>query len=331
MRGATQGRALQNHQSHQSHSSHDSHSSPPAAAGNIWLRARGYRLHAGAGLTGRAFDEYAYGLTAGGDRAFRPGDSAGALLAGSTLLAGGFIDMGRVTRDFAGAGNTGDTGALSAGLYATWLHDVGWHADLVLKADRYKHRFDALTADARPVHGAYSSDAQGLSLEIGRRLERPAANTVAAYPANAASAAASAADATAAAGWWVEPGVQAAVVWLRGADYRTTPGNQTLDVTVGAARAAQYRAQVRFGKQLRDTRWQPHGKFGVVKTDTAGGALRAAGETFAPDYDGWREEFGLGTAYRINGYSQLYFDYEYGKASNYERPWSLNLGYRRLW
>jgi outer membrane autotransporter protein len=329
MRGATQGRALQNHQSH---SSHDSHSSPPAAAGNIWLRARGYRLHAGSTLTGRSFDQYAYGLTAGADRAFRPDDRAGALFAGTTLLAGGFIDMGRVTRDFAGAGNTGDTANLSFGLYGTLLRADGWHADLVLKADRYKHRFDALTADGRAVHGAYSSDAQGLSLELGRRLERPAATTVAAgptaYPANAATYAA---NADAGTGWWIEPGVQAAVVWRRGADYRTTPGNQPLDVTVGAARAAQYRALVRFGKQLRDSRWQPYGKFGVVKTATDGGAIRVAGAAFEPDYDGWREEFGLGASCRLGAGSQLYFDYEYNKAAHYERPWSLNLGYRTLW
>jgi outer membrane autotransporter protein len=330
MRGATQGRALQNHQSyqsHQSHSSHPSHSShssppaAPAAAGNLWLRARGYRLHAGAALTGRAFDQYAYGLTAGADRAFRPDDSACALLAGTTLLAGGFIDMGRVTRDFAGPGNTGETANLSLGLYATLLRADGWHADLVLKADRYKHRFDALTADSHPVHGAYSSDAQGLSLEIGRRLERPAANTAAAIGS----------DATTTDGWWVEPGAQAAVAWLRGANYRTTPGNQSLDVSVGTARSAQYRAQVRFGKHLRDSRWTPHGKFAVVKTDTAGGEIRAAGEPFTPACDGWRAEAGLGASYRVNASSQLYFDYEYSKASNYERPWSLNLGYRTLW
>ncbi|OAM89967.1 autotransporter outer membrane beta-barrel domain-containing protein [Termitidicoccus mucosus] len=281
--GATQGRALQR-----------------AATGNIWVRARGYRLNAGPGLTGRAFDEYAYGLTAGGDKAFRNDER------NRTVLLGAFLDLGRITRDFSGAGNTGDTGSLSAGLYGTWLHDAGWHADLVLKADRYKHRFDARTADARPVHGAYSSGAQGLALELGRRLE--------------------AGD-----GWWVEPAAQAAVAWLRGANYRTAPGNQSLDVKVGTARAAQYRALVRFGKQLRDSRWQPYGKFGVMRTDTAGGAIRVAGETFTPDYDGWREEFGLGASCRLDAGSQLYFDYEYAKAAAYERPWSINLGYRRLW
>jgi outer membrane autotransporter protein len=54
------------------------------------------------------------------------------------------------------------------------LSDTGWHADLVLKADRYKHRFDTQTAGAapHPVTAAYNSTAQGISLELGRRLTR---------------------------------------------------------------------------------------------------------------------------------------------------------------
>jgi outer membrane autotransporter protein len=50
-----------------------------------------------------------------------------------------------------------------------------------------------------------------------------------------------------------------------------------------------------------------------------------------PDYDGWRAEFGLGAAFRLDAKSQLYLDYEYSRAPRYERPWSLNLGCRTLW
>jgi outer membrane autotransporter protein len=272
----------------------------PLQSGNLWLRARGYRLNAGSRLTGRSFDEYVYGLTAGGDKAFRNDERR------RTVLLGAFLDLGRIERDFAGAGDTGATNSLSAGLYGTWLHDTGWHADLVLKADRYKHHFESLTAGARPVRGAHYGAAQGVSLELGRRVQR--------------------AD-----GWWVEPAAQAAVAWLRGANYRTAPGNQALDVRISTARTAHHRALVRFGKHLRDSRWTPYGKFGVVKTATAAGAIRVAGETFAPGCDGWRVEFGAGAGCRLDAKSQLYLDYEYAKAARYERPWSLNLGYRALW
>jgi outer membrane autotransporter protein len=69
----------------------------------------------------------------------------------------------------------------------------------------------------------------------------------------------------------------------------------------------------------------------MVKTDTAGGEIRVAGETFAPDYDGWRGELGAGASYLLNERAQLYFDYEYTKSAHYELPWSLHLGYRMLW
>ncbi|MDR0352005.1 MAG: autotransporter outer membrane beta-barrel domain-containing protein, partial [Opitutaceae bacterium] len=294
--------------SNSSHTSHPPAPAPAAAAGNIWLRARAYRLNAHNSLTGRGVEHYAYGATAGGDKTF-------ATETGVNLL-GAFIDMGRVTHDYGGrgtgggrGGSTGETGAVSAGLYATMLRHDGWHADLVLKADRYKHDFEVSTVNGRPVRGRYNSGAVGASLELGRHLER--------------------AD-----GWWLEPGVQAAVARLTGADYRTTPANVAINVKVDAATSAQYRAQVRFGRRLQDTRWMPHAKFGMVKTDTTGGAIRAHERQFDPSalgLDGWRLEFGAGAGYRINNASQMYFDYEYNKARAYERPWSLNLGYRRLW
>ncbi|OAM89120.1 autotransporter-associated beta strand repeat-containing protein [Termitidicoccus mucosus] len=268
--------------------------------GNVWVRSRGYRLNADNILTGRGVEQYAYGVTAGGDKAF-------ATESGVNLL-GAFIDMGRITRDF-GRNSDGETGSASVGLYGTMLKTNGWHADLVLKADRYKHSFEVSTVNGRPVRGRYNSEAFGASLEVGRRLER--------------------AD-----GWWVEPVAQAAVARLTGASYRTTPANVAIAVKVDDATAAQYRGQVRFGRQFRDTRWTPYGKFGVVRTDTGGGEITAHERRFDPaalGLDGWRVEFGFGTGYRLNDLSQLYFDYEYGRAAHYERPWSLNLGYRRLW
>jgi autotransporter-associated beta strand protein len=268
--------------------------------GNVWVRSRGYRLNADNVLTGRGVEQYAYGATAGGDNAFETESGVN--------LLGAFIDMGRITRDF-GRNSDGETGSASVGLYGTMLKTNGWHADLVLKADRYKHNFEVSTVNGRPVRGRYNSEAYGVSLEVGRRLER--------------------AD-----GWWVEPMAQAAVARLTGASYRTTPANVAIAVKVDDATAAQYRGLVRFGRQFRDTRWTPYGKFGVVRTDTDGGEITAHERRFDPaalGLDGWRVEFGFGTGYRINDLSQLYLDYEYARAAYYERPWALNLGYRRLW
>ncbi len=268
-----------------------------ALSGNVWVRSRAYRLNATNPETGRGVRQYAYGVTAGGDKAF--GTETG------VNLLGGFLDMGRIDRDF-GRNSTGASVNVSAGLYGTLLKNNGWYADLVAKADRYKHNLDVATVNGRPVRGHYNTKAYGASLEIGRRLQR--------------------AD-----GWWIEPGMQAAVARLSGASYRTTPANVAVNVKVDDTTAAQYRGLVRFGRQLGESRWTPYGKVAAVRTAGSGGKILAHDREFTPDFDGWRVEFGAGAGYRINDLSQVYLDYEYGKASLYERPWALNLGYRRLW
>jgi outer membrane autotransporter protein len=65
--------------------------------------------------------------------------------------------------------------------------------------------------------------------------------------------------------------------------------------------------------------------------DSSGGEITAHGKTFQTDYDGKRFEFGFGATYRLTVISQLYMDYEYARSAAYERPWSLTLGYRKLW
>ncbi len=272
-------------------------SSGRAPSGNVWVRSRAYRLNATNPETGRGVRQYAYGATAGGDKAFETETGVN--------LLGGFLDMGRIERDF-GRRSTGSSANVSAGLYGTVLKNNGWHADLVLKADRYRHNLDVTTINGRPVRGHYNTKAYGASLEIGRRLQR--------------------AD-----GWWVEPGVQAAIARLSGASYRTTPANAAINVKVDDTTAAQYRALLRFGRRLGDSRWTPYGKVAAVRTAGSGGTITAHDRQFSPGFDGWRVEFGAGASYRINATSQVYLDYEYGKAPLYERPWALNLAYRRFW
>jgi outer membrane autotransporter protein len=265
--------------------------------GNVWVRARAYNLNATTPESGHAIEQYAYGVTGGADKSFITETGA--------TLVGGFIDMGRVTRDFK-RDSEGKTDNISVGVYGTLLRNSGMHADFVLKADRYKHTFDVDTAPGQSAHARYNSEAVGASLELGYRWGRPD-------------------------GWWVEPGVQAALVWLGGADYRTTPENMAIAVHVDHRWSAQYRAMVRFGRRLPGTRWAPYGKAGAVKIDSTGGEIRAGDRAFTPGFDGWRAELGAGASYQVGEDSQFYFDYEYARSTAYERPWSLNLGYRHLW
>ncbi|WP_342751092.1 autotransporter outer membrane beta-barrel domain-containing protein [Termitidicoccus mucosus] len=269
------------------------------ASGNVWVRSRGYRLDASNRVSGMAFEQHGYGMTAGLDRAF-------ATETGANLL-GGFIDMGGVSRRFDNAG-TGETRNAGVGAYATLLRADGWFLDAVGRADRYKNAFDARAANGRVTHAGYNVKGLGLSLEAGRRLQR--------------------AD-----GWWLEPAAQASVLWLGRAAYdtRPTPGQRAIKVRVDDSETWQYRALLRFGRRLPGSRWHPYGKLAAVAVDSNGGGITAHGKTFTAGFDGKRVEFGLGAGYRVNDLSQLYIDYEYARAPSYERPWALSLGYRRLW
>ncbi|MDF9827758.1 autotransporter-associated beta strand protein [Ereboglobus sp. PH5-10] len=269
------------------------------SAGGMWFRSRGYRLNAANELSGMSFKQYGWGVTGGADKAF-------ATQAGVNFI-GGFIDMGNVDRRLDNAGD-GKTRSVGAGVYLTMLGNNGWFLDGTARFDRYNNEFDAKSVSGRVTHGKYNTNGQSLSLEAGRRLQR--------------------AD-----GWWIEPGVQMAVLWLKGSDYstRATVGQRAIDVSVGDSDTWQYRAMVRAGRQIRDSKWHPYGKFAVVAVDSNGGRITAHDKTFKADYDGRRVEIGFGTSYRLSDISQLYLDYEYAKAAYYDRPWSLNLGYRRLW
>jgi outer membrane autotransporter protein len=275
--------------------------SAAAAAGNLWLRTRAYRLNVASEVTGLPYYQYSYGVTAGLDKNFQTGNGAGATLLGL------FIDAGRIDRTFDNAGS-GTTNTIGIGAYLTLLRDKGWFADLVARADRYSNGFDAHSYDNSITHGDYSTTSYGLSLEAGKRLSRRD-------------------------GWWVEPTLQASVLWMGSSsfDTRATATQRSMHVTIGSAMSAQYRALVRFGKQFQNSRWSPYGKFAGVAVDTQSADITAHGLSLGAANSGKRVEFGAGTTYRINDNSQIYFDYEYDRAPQYERPWALNLGYRHTW
>ena len=183
------------------------------------------------------------------------------------------------------------------------------YADLIAKADFNKNKFTAIAdSGATTARANYNTATYGVSLEFGRMFVR--------YD-----------------GWWLEPNLQVAHVWLAGKSYDTTPADQQIRVKLDNGRAQQYRTQVRFGKRIADSRWYPYAKFAAVAVESQRGAVHADDYDIRAQsvYDCIRVEFGAGTTYLINNRSQFYIDYEYAKAAFYERPWTLNFGYRRVW
>ncbi|AWI10101.1 autotransporter outer membrane beta-barrel domain-containing protein [Ereboglobus luteus] len=271
----------------------------PVDTGNVWARVNNYRLNASAQLGGSAFEQDSYGVTAGGDKIFRRENAV--------LIAGAYLGMSRSDRTFDDARNQygdGKSNMIGAGLYALWLYDNAWFVDATLRFDRATNELSARGVDGFVSRGKYTNQTQGISVEFGRRLMNGR--------------------------YWVEPSAQVAVAWINGADYTVSNGvSRDLQVHIGDSDAWQYRGQVRTGADYG--RWQPYLKFAAVKSDTGGGRVTVEGRSYQPWFDGWRMEAGAGVGYLIDARSQVYFDYEYNKASYYERPWSLNLGYRRAW
>jgi outer membrane autotransporter protein len=268
-----------------------------ARSGNFWLRGGAYHIDADAELTGVAFAQDTYGLTAGLDRALGGG-------AANTFYIGGFITMSRSDRDHDTVG-TSRTDDYGAGVYATWLHRAGWYADFAARADGYESKIDVRSTGGTLNHGDYNSYAFGLSLELGRRVML-------------------------ARRLWLEPSVQAAAAWLNGDDYQVSDTlGGGMRVYIESATAKQYRAQLRTG--LDAGRWRPHAKLGGAWSDTDGGGVRTRNGAYHPDFDGWRAEAGAGVAFLLGDSGQIYMDYEYNKAETYKRPWAFNIGYCRLW
>lgn len=265
---------------------------------NTWLRSSAYKLKAGRKLSGAPFDEDVYNFTFGADTGRRLGSGS------ATILIGVYGDIGYVDRDFDNR-STGRTNSYGGGLYATWLHQSGWYADFALKADTQQNKFTAHTIDNSEARGDYTGKAMGFSLELGRKIKLGQV-------------------------WWIEPGVQVAAATFFKSDYETGNGIQ---VHVAENDSVQYRAQVRFGRENINGRFQPYGRLAYARSRSGSLDVTADGLALSSDLDldDTRYELGIGASFLFNQKSQLYMEYEYATASHYDRPWAINIGFRRFW
>ncbi|MDR1011905.1 MAG: autotransporter outer membrane beta-barrel domain-containing protein, partial [Opitutaceae bacterium] len=263
--------------------------------GNVWMRAGGYRLDAGDKLYGLKFSEDVYEISAGADRLYKRKNAVAYL--------GLFMQGVRVNRDFDLHG-TGESNTGGGGIYAGWVHNDGWYADVAGKYDVSKNKIEALADAGAPASADYRTRSSGLSLEVGRLM-----------PMGRKS--------------WMEMSLQAAVGWLGSTDYTTDTG---IRVHGDQAESHQYRARLRVGTS-RTGPWFPSAHIAFVSAETKDGKIRInRGELYAPVVDRTRLEAGAGIARALPwAGAQVYLDYEYAHASVYTRPWSFSLGYRQAW
>ncbi|EIP96436.1 outer membrane autotransporter barrel domain-containing protein [Opitutaceae bacterium TAV1] len=272
----------------------------PPASGDYWFRTYGSQSNADLGGGLNPFREYQYGADVGVDWRFAPA-------ADHTLVAGLFTGYQRSDRRFRdGYGSKGSTDDIYGGVYLTWLHRDGWFADLTAKGQSFQSDYKARDASGLAAKGDLDTWGAGLSLELGRQFALGD-------------------------GWFVEPTLQTAWLHVAGQDY-TALGSVKVDTT--DADIYQFSATVRGGKTIAlsgGRLLQPYARVGVSESVSDGGSVKAQGAKWRPNTDGQRGIAGLGLIWQLGAADQIHVDYEANWGDKFDRPWNINLGYRRRW
>lgn len=132
--------------------------------GDIWLR----------GFSGK-FDSHSFGKMSGFNMPYN-GVQFGAdkrISEVTPLFIGTYI--GTTDGDPNYKSGTGSVQSSNMGVYATYMAQDGFYADVIAKYSRLKNKFNVLDSQAHSVSGIGSSDGMSLSLEAGQKfsLNRP--------------------------------------------------------------------------------------------------------------------------------------------------------------
>jgi outer membrane autotransporter protein len=271
---------------------------PPHPLG-IWTRAHAQQANVDLGITGmQRFREFQYGVDVGADREFSSGSR-------HLFYAGAFAGYLGATRDFRDAyGSDGGTDSVAFGVYGAWLHASGLFFEADAKGQYFMTEYNA----ARDDHAEFESTGAGLSFRLGYRWSL-------------------------ASSFYLEGDIAFSYVHLFNEDFTTA---NRLRVNVGDSDIRVFGANLRFGKVFDLAHLgflQP-----FVKAVIEGQVSNTDGVTIEsmrllrlrPDTDGTRGSVGFGGAWQLDARQQIHFDYEFVWGDKYVKPWTLSLGYRRL-
>nr|WP_295375799.1 autotransporter outer membrane beta-barrel domain-containing protein [Pseudoxanthomonas sp.] len=246
---------------------------------------------------GRPFDQTVRGVQAGSDRAFA--------VDGGRWHLGGVAGYSQTERRFGGEG-TGRTRSVHLGGYATFLADDGWYFDALVKNNRFDSRFNVVATDGRSVRAHTRQNGIGLAMETGRQWRFGD-------------------------GWFLEPQAGMTLLHINGDAYRTSNG---MRVKADGGNSLQLRTSALLGRHipLADGGFvQPYLKLGEVREFDGRGTVRTNGIATRTDLSGSRTEYGLGVTGSVNGRHHLYADVERADGERFDKPWSVNVGYRLSW
>lgn len=160
------------------------------------------------GVSGHGFTQHTNAIHVGLDRLTATTEESSWIL-GAALRYGHSEQEG-----FAAAnGGSGDLDQYSAKLYATWMHQSGIYADLVLQGGYYEQDLDGIANDGKTSFNAsYHTWGYGASVEIGHMFTLAQDKE--------------ADDRLWYSQWFLEPQAQLSYFAVKGADYTTSTGMQ---------------------------------------------------------------------------------------------------------
>lgn len=261
------------------------------AKDGLWASATGRKDRIG-GLAGSSMKQSLYGMHIGYDRTMNSWLLGGSFSAAIADQRGGVHDTAE-----------GDVDTQGINLYATWMGDKGYYADVVFSMDRYHQEITTKMLDGQKSKGSYSAFGVGLSGEVGRRFDLGADKGV-----------------------FIEPQAQLSYYRAKGKDFTMSGGMKVgqddMDSLTG-------RFGVLMGKkfmQKDETYAQVYFKGGFNYEFMGKQKLFINGEKFSGEVLGMRAYYGLGMDWQVSKNTRLWAQLEREEGHNYTKEIEATVG-----
>ena len=247
----------------------------------------------------RGFKMNYYGAQAGLDYQLLAADNPGRLYAG---VMAGYI-LGDLNH-FAGKGKID---MKTVGVYATYLHNGGLYADLVLKYGFMENDLNVTDTQGQKVSGrSMRTGSYSAALEVGKRLHLNAGKQ----------------------GLYVEPQAQLSYTHTASGDVKASNG---LKIKTDAYDSILGRLGTNVGYETaigEDTKINLYAKASYVHEFDGDIGVRLNNASIKESFGGDWVTYGVGATLQVAEKHNFYADFEAAAGGQFSQPWSVNVGYR---
>lgn len=263
------------------------------APGGMWGRYLGSDTRI-SGAAGSGYKLRQSGFETGGDKVFA--------LDESRLAVGAFFSFtdNRISNVRGGNSDVESTGG---GLYATWADNSGLYMDGVVKFNHFSNTLQTQMSDGTPVHGDYSQNGYGVSLEVGKTFR--VNETV-----------------------WAEPYVRGMAFRADGKDIRLDNG---MKARIDSTKSLQAEAGVSVGMNLDvgGTVVKPYLTAAVSHEFADNNKVRINDRyDFRNDLSGTTGKYGLGVSAQLTPNAGVWAEARYENGRHTESPVTGSVGFR---